>query len=142
MRGVTRSLIAVVAVVALVGVGAGCGGDDEPAVCGSLRDLQGSIQSLRDIELSNTSTEELQAASNDISADVEAVRSDADEELGQEVDTFEATVRALADDIEAAAAAGNVTRDTLAELATDVTSAAAAFETLKNAAPHCDLDES
>lgn len=123
----------------LLAVGAGCA-EDEAAVCGSLSDLQASVQSLRDIELSDTSAEEVQGAVSDIQTDVDAVQTDADEEFGQEVDTFEATVQTLVADVEEASAEGELTRDSLVELATSVGSAVTAFETLKDAAPDCDLE--
>jgi prophage DNA circulation protein len=136
---VVRRLIPVAAVVTLLAVSAGCG-DDEPEVCGSLRDLQTSVQSLRDIELTDTSAEELREAADEVATDVESVENDADEEFGQEVDTFQATVQTLVDDVETATAGGELTRDSVAELATAVASAATAFETLKDAAPDCDLE--
>ncbi len=63
MRGVIRSLILVAAVAAFLGLGLGCG-DDKSEVCQSLQDLQASVQSLDDIELQDTSADELQQAAN------------------------------------------------------------------------------
>lgn len=138
MHRVIRSLVPLAAGAMLV-VGAGCA-DDQPAVCDSLGDLQASVQSLRDIELQDTTAEELQESANEIVTDANAVQDEADEELGQEVETFEATVQAFVDDLETASAEGELTRDSLAELTTSLGSVATAFDTLKAAAPDCDLD--
>ena len=141
MRRVIRSLLPVAAVAALLVISPGCAGDDESEVCSSLQDLQASVQSLGDIELDDTSAEELQQSANEILTDVEAVRDAGEEELGQELTTFEATVQALVDDVEAASAEGELTRDSLAEIGTSVGSAVTAFETLQEAAPDdCDLE--
>ena len=141
MRGVIRSLIPVAAVAAVLGLGLGCG-DDESEVCQSLQDLQASVQSLGDIELEDTSADELQQAANEIVTDADEARDAADEELGQEIDTFKATVEALVADLEAASAEGELTRDSLAEIGTSVGSVVTGFETLQAAAPDdCDLQE-
>ena len=141
MRRVIRSLLPVAAVAALLVISPGCAGDDESEVCSSLQDLQASVQSLGDIELDDTSAEELQQSANDILTDANAAQEAADEELGQEIDTFEATVQSLLDDIEAASAEGELTRDSLAEIGTAVGSAVTAFETLQEAAPDdCELE--
>ena len=140
MRGVIRSLIPVAAVAAVLGLGLGCG-DDESEVCQSLQDLQASVQSLGDIELEDTSAR-LQQAANEIVTDADEARDAADEELGQEIDTFKATVEALVADLEAASAEGELTRDSLAEIGTSVGSVVTGFETLQAAAPDdCDLQE-
>ncbi len=140
MRGVNRSSIPVVAVAAVLVLGAGCGGD-EPAVCQSLQDLQASVQSLGDIELQETSADELQQAANQVVTDANEARDAADEELGQEIDTFKSTVEALVGDIETASAEGELTRDSLAEIGTAVGSTVTAFETLQQAAPDdCNLE--
>lgn len=137
---VIRSLLPVAAVATLLVISPGCAGD-ESEVCSSLQDLQASVQSLRDIELADTSAEELQQSATDILTDANAAQEAADEELGQEIDTFEATVQSLLDDIEAASSEGELTRDSLAEIGTAVGSAVTAFETLQEAAPDdCDLE--
>ena len=141
IRGVIRSLIPVAAVAAVVvGLGLGCAGD-ESEVCQSLQDLQASVQSLGDIELEDTSADELQQAANQIVTDANEAQDAADEELGQEIDTFKATVQALVSDIETASAEGELTRDSLVEIGTAVGSVSTSFQTLQEAAPDdCDLE--
>ena len=82
IRGVIRSLIPVAAVAAVVGLGLGCAGD-ESEVCQSLQDLQASVQALGDIELEDTSADELQQAANQIVTDANEAQDAADEELGK-----------------------------------------------------------
>ena len=139
MRGMNRSSIPIAAVVAVLVLGAGCGGG-ESEVCQSLQDLQASVQSLGDIELQDTSADELQQAANQVVTDANEAQDAADEELGQEIETFKSTGEALVADIETASAEGELTRDSLAEIGTAVGSTVTAFETLQQAAPDdCDL---
>ncbi len=140
IRGVIRSLVPVAAAAAVVGLGLGCAGD-ESEVCQSLQDLQASVQSLGDIELEDTSADELQQAANQIVTDANEAQDAADEELGQEIDTFKATVEALVSDVETASAEGELTRDSLVEIGTAVGSVTTSFQTLQEAAPDdCDLE--
>ena len=141
MRRVIRSLIFVVAAATVLALSVGCAGDEESAVCQSLQDLQASVQSLRDIELEDTSVEELQQSTDAIVTDANEAQDAADEELGQEIETFKASVQALVADVEAASAEGELTQESLAEIGTSASSVATAFETLEQAAPDdCDLE--
>ena len=140
MRGVIRSSIPVAAVVGVLVLGAGCGGD-ESEVCASLQDLQASVQSLRDIDLQETSADELAQAADQVVTDANEVQAAADEELGQEIDAFKSSAEALVADIETASAQGELTTDSLAEIGTSVSSTVTAFQTLQAAAPDdCDLE--
>ena len=140
IRGVIRSLIPVATVAAVVGLGLGCAGD-ESEVCDSLQDLQASVQALGDIDIEDTSADELQQAANQIVTDANEAQDAADEELGQEIDTFKATVEALVSDVETASAEGELTRDSLVEIGTAVGSVTTSFQTLQEAAPDdCDLE--
>ena len=139
MRVVNRSSIPLAAVVAVLALGAGCGGD-ESEVCQSLQDLQASVQSLGDIELQDTSADELQQAANQVVTDANEAQAAADEELGQEIDAFKSSAEALVADIETASAEGELTSDSLAQIARPSTTVTA-FETLQAAAPDdCDLE--
>ena len=137
---VNRRLTLIAAVAAVLVLGSGCGGDDQSDVCESLEDLQASVQSLGDIELEETSADELQQAANDIVTDANEAQDAADEELGQEIETFKATVEGLVADLETASAEGELTQDSLVEIGTAVGSVVTAFETVQEAAPDdCDL---
>ena len=94
----------VAAAVAALVLAVGCGGD-ESEVCQSLQDLQGSVQSLQDIELEDTSVEELDEAANQVLTDANEAQAVAEEELGTEIDAFKATVDDVVADVEAASAA-------------------------------------
>ena len=140
MRGVIRSLHLIAAAIAALVLAVGCGGD-ESEVCQSLQDLQGSVQSLQDIELEDTSVEELDEAANQVLTDADEAQAVADEELGAEIDTFKATVDDVVADVEAASAQDELTTESLAAIGASVSASVTAFETLEAAAPDdCDLE--
>ena len=137
--GVIRPLRPVAAAVAALALAVGCGGD-ESEVCSSLQDLQGSVQSLQDIELDDTSVEELDEAANQVLTDANEAQAVVDEELGQEIDTFKATVDDVIAQVEAASAQDELTSESLAAIGASVSTAVTAYETLEAAAPDdCDL---
>lgn len=132
-----RSLPVALAVSALLLAAAGCGGE-ESAVCGDLEDVQSSIEDVRDIELSEGAVDELQQAAADIRAGVQAAQADADAELGDELDAFQADVQTLVDEAEALAATG-LSAESLQALSGAISDATASFQSVQDAAPDCDL---
>ena len=141
MHRVIRSLISVAVAATVLALSVGCAGDDGPGVCQSLQDLQASVQSLGDIELQDTSVEELQQSADAIVTDANEAQDAADEELGQEIDAFKASVQTLVDDVEAASAEGELTQESLTAIGTSASGVATAFETLEQAAPDdCGLE--
>ena len=139
IRGVTRPLRPVAAAVAALALAVGCGGDDSE-VCSSLQDLQGSVQSLQDIEFEDTSVEELDEAATQVLTDADEAQAVVDEELGAEIDTFKATVDDVIAQVEAASAQEELTSESLAAIGASVSTAVTAYETLEAAAPDdCDL---
>ncbi len=132
-----RRLILIVALAAALAVAAGCSGE-ESATCENLGDLQASVEDLREIEPAEGALDEVQQSLDEIEAEIAATRDAAEEELRPELDAFETAVRTLVADVEAAVADG-LSRSSLSALAASVSSAAAAFETLVEAAPDCDL---
>ena len=140
MCGVIRSVLLVAAAFAALVLVVGCGGE-ESEVCQSLQDLQGSVQSLQDIELEDTSVAEVDEAANQVLTDANEAQAVADEELGAEIDTFKATVDDVVADVEAASAQDELTSESLAAIGASVSAAVTAFETLEAAAPDdCDLE--
>ena len=140
MCGVIRSLLLVAAAFAALVLGVGCGGE-ESEVCQSLQDLQGSVQSLQDIELEDTSIEEVDEAANQVLTDANEAQAVVDEELGAEIDTFKATVEDVIAEVEAASAQDELTSESLAAIGASVSASVTAFETLEAAAPDdCDLE--
>jgi hypothetical protein len=115
-----------------------CGGE-ESELCQSLGDLQESVQGLGDIELAEGAVDELQQSADEISADIDAVQNAAGGELGPELADLRSSAQALATDLDAAAAQGELTRQTIGDLAGSVSQVVTAFQTLQEAAPDCDL---
>ena len=114
-----------------------CGGE-ESAVCGDLEDVQSSIEDVRDIELNEGAVDELQQAAADIRAGVQAAQADADAELGDELDAFQADVQTLVDEAEALAGTG-LSAESLQALSGAISDATASFQSVQDAAPDCDL---
>ena len=132
-----RSFVLITTLAAALVVAAGCSGE-ESATCENLGELQASVQELREIEPNEGALGELQQSLDELEAEVAETRDAAEEELRPELDAFEAAVRTLVADVEAAVADG-LSRASLSALAVSVSSAAASFEALIDAAPDCEL---
>ncbi len=140
MCGVNRSLLLVAAAFAMLVLGVGCGGE-ESEVCQSLQDLQGSVQSLQDIELDDTTVAELDEAANQVLTDANEAQAVVEEDLGTEIDTLKASVEDIVADVETASAQDELTSESLAAIGASVSAAVTAWETLEAAAPDdCDLE--
>lgn len=137
-RAVTRAFLFIAVATGSLVLAAGCG-REESELCQVLGDLQESVQGLRDIELGEGALDDLQQSADEINANVAAVENAAGEEVGPEVANFKTSAAALVADVEAAAAQEELTREALGDLADSVSSAATAFEALREAAPECDL---
>jgi hypothetical protein len=134
---VLRQSTLVALVVTALLLAAGCGGE-ESAVCGDLEDVQSSIEDVRDIELNEGAVDELQQAATDIRAGVQAAQADADAELGDELDAFQADVQTLVDEAEALATT-EISAEALQALSGAISDATASFQAVQDAAPDCDL---
>jgi hypothetical protein len=134
---VLRQSTLVALVVTALLLAAGCGGE-ESAVCGDLEDVQSSIEDVRDIELNEGAVDELQQAAADIRAGVQAAQADADAELGDELDAFQADVQTLVDEAEALATT-EISAEALQALSGAISDATASFQAVQDAAPDCDL---
>jgi hypothetical protein len=134
----TRTLLLMGTITALLLLAIGCGGG-ESELCQSLGDLQESVQGLQDIELGEGALEELQQSADEISADFAAVENAAGGELGPELAALKTSAQALVADLDSAAAQGDLTRESIGDLAGSVSSAVTAFQALREAAPDCDL---
>jgi hypothetical protein len=115
----------------------GCGGE-ESAVCGNLENVQSSIQGVGDIELEEGALDELQQTAADIEADLQAAQSNADAELGDELEALRTAVQALVDEAEAAATTG-LSRASVQELSAAISDVRTSFQSTQDAAPDCDL---
>jgi hypothetical protein len=134
----TRTLLLMGSITASLLLAIGCGGG-ESELCQSLGDLQESVQGLQDIELGEGALDELQQSADEISADFAAVENAAGGELGPELAALKTSAQALVADLDSAAAQGDLTRESIADLAGSVSSAVTAFQALREAAPDCDL---
>jgi hypothetical protein len=134
---VLRQSTLVALVVTALLLAAGCGGE-ESAVCGDLEDVQSSIEDVRDIELNEGAVDELQQAAADIRGGVQAAQADADAELGDELDAFQADVQTLVDEAEALATT-EISAEALQALSGAISDATASFQAVQDAAPDCDL---
>jgi hypothetical protein len=133
----TRTLLLMGTITALLLLAIGCGGG-ESELCQSLGDLQESVQGLQDIELGEGALDELQQSADEISADFAAVENAAGGELGPELAALKTSAQALVADLDSAAAQGDLTRESIGDLAGSVSSAVTAFQALREAAPDCD----
>ena len=111
----------------------GCGGNDKPAVCGSVDTLTGSIGDLMDISLTSSGAlSSLQTQLTTVRSDFDAVKTDAKSQFATqitEVDTSYSALRTSADTatstpsgatIAAAAAALSAFASSVQTLITDV----------------------
>jgi hypothetical protein len=121
---------------------AGCGGSDEPAVCGSLETLRADVQALRgaDLEAGEEAVAELEESFATIRTDLEAVKEDAEAELSEPIADLEGSLNELSADVDAARAAGDITAESAQALAASVEAVGASWEAVKTAAPDCDLE--
>jgi hypothetical protein len=136
--GAMTRLLLTGAITGLLLLAVGCGGE-ESELCQSLGDLQGSVQGLQDIELGEGALDELEQSTDEISADLAAVENAAGGELGPELADLKASAQALVADLDAAAAQGELTRESIGDLAGSVSIAVTAFQAVREAAPDCDL---
>lgn len=134
---VLRRLTLIALAAATLVAADGCGGE-ESAVCGNLENVQSSIQGVGDIELEEGALDELQQTAADIEADLQAAQSNADAELGDELEALRTAVQALVDEAEAAATTG-LSRASVQELSAAISDVRTSFQSTQDAAPDCDL---
>jgi hypothetical protein len=135
---VLRRLTLIALAAATLLLAAGCGGDEESAVCGDLENVQSSIQDVRDIELEEGALEEVRQTAADIDADLQAAQAEAEAELGDEIDALRTAVQALVAEAEAAAATG-LSGESVQELSAAISDVRTSFQSTQDAAPDCDL---
>ena len=93
------SIMVVLAAAALVV--AGCGGDDEPAYCSNVSDLQQSVDDLKNVQLKESgSLSSLQTAIQEVQSDADAVVSSAKEDFPNETSALKSSVASLSTTIE------------------------------------------
>ena len=92
------SIMVVLAAAALVA--AGCGGDDEPAYCSNVSDLQQSVDDLKNVQLESGALSSLQTAIQEVQSDADAVVSSAREDFPNETSALRSSVSSLSTTIE------------------------------------------
>ena len=79
--------------------------EDEPAVCGSVDDLQASVDDVQDIDVSDsTALTDLESGLTAIGDDLAAVKADAESEFSEPVDVVQTSFTDLQSSVEAATA--------------------------------------
>ncbi|MFD7073460.1 hypothetical protein ACFV9G_04555 [Nocardioides sp. NPDC059952] len=97
-----RLIPAVVLTLALATPLTGCG-EDQPAVCSSVDDLQTSVDEVRDIDVTSSGAlADLESGLEAIGADLSDVESDAKTEFSSQIDAVQASYDALAASLDAA----------------------------------------
>ena len=85
---------------------AACGGEDKPAVCGSVNDLTSSIKDVKDVEVTNSDAlTDLKTALTAVESDFADVKADAKAEFSAPVDAVQSSLAALKTSVEQAQAA-------------------------------------
>ncbi len=90
----------------------GCGGNNKPAVCGSVDTLKGSLGDLKNISLTSSGAlSSLQTQLTTVKTDFDAVKTDAKSQFGTQVtavDTSYATLKTSADAATSAPSAASI----------------------------------
>ena len=120
---------------------AGCGGDDAPAVCGSLESLSTDVEALQDIdiEVGEGSVADVEESLEAIQTDLESVKTDAEAELSEPIAAFESSFNDLSSAFDTAKADDDLSSTEAESLLDSLAAVSTSFEALKDAAPDCDL---
>ena len=119
----------------------GCGGDDAPAVCGSLESLSTDVEALQDIDIEagEGSVANVEESLEAIQTDLESVKTDAEAELSEPIAAFESSLNGLSSAFDAAKADDDLSSTEAESLLDSLAAVSTSFEALKDAAPDCDL---
>jgi hypothetical protein len=134
-HGRSRWVLAPVALAALALAGAGCG-DDEPAYCSELDDLEQAVQNLGDVDIVAGGTNAVRDALTEVESSarstVDAARSDFPDETSavrESVSSLEASARQLG---------ASPTAEQAGRVAADVRAVVTSVNDLADAATGCD----
>ena len=143
--GFTSTRVTGVAVAALLGAVAlalgACGGDETPAVCGSLEQLSSDIGGLRDIDAGAGEgvAAEIETSLDAIVADLGSVKTDAEAELSEPVAQLQGSLDAVSTQLDAAKADEDLSAEEAQGLLDSLAGVSTSWTSLKEAAPDCDL---
>ena len=137
------SAVALAVVCGLVLATAGCGGDDQPAVCEDLEQLSSDIDGLQELDLTagEGAIADLEEALGAITTDLQAVKGDAEEELSEPIAAVEASLEEVSTEFDTAKADDDLSSAEAQGLLDSLAAVSTSWEELKTAAPDCDLDE-
>ena len=128
----SRMLSIMVVLAAAVLVAAGCGGDDKPAYCSNVSDLQQSVDDLKNVQLKESgSLSTLQTAVQQVQSDADTVVSSAKEDFPDETSALKSSVSSLSTTIEELPS--SPTAQQLAALAPEISSVVTAAKDLDSA---------
>jgi hypothetical protein len=120
----------VLAIAALVA--AGCGGDDKPAYCENVADLQQSVDDVKNVQLSESGAlSTLQTDLQKVQSDAKAVVSSAKQDFPSQTSALKSSVSKLSTTIEQLPA--SPTAQQLAPLAQEISSVVTAAQDLDSA---------
>lgn len=133
--------VSLAALGAGVVLAAGCGGDDVPAVCGSLESLSTDVEALQDIdiEVGEGAIADVEESLQAIQTDLESVKTDAEAELSAPIADFESSLNGLSSAFDTAKADDDLSSTEAKSLLDSLAAVSTSFEALKDAAPDCDL---
>ena len=103
-RSGRRTALALAVICALVPAAAGCGGDDQPAVCNDLEQLSSDIDTLQAIDLTagEGAIADVEESLGAITTDLQSVRTDAEEELSEPIGALETSLQGLSTEFDTA----------------------------------------
>ena len=142
-RSGRRTAVTLAVLCALVPAAAGCGGDDQPAVCDDLEQLSSDIETLQAIDLTSGegAIADLEASLEAITTDLQTVKTDAEAELSEPIAALETSLGALSTEFDAAKADDDLSGTEAQGLLDSLAGVSTSWEALKAAAPDCELDE-
>lgn len=108
-------------------------GDDESGFCEDREELQSSFQDLRDVNVADDGIEALDAAIDDVTADLNTLRSSATE-LGPQVDGVETALQDVQTAVEAAGTPG----EKVIAAVDALSNVSVAWQALEDAGAECD----
>lgn len=120
---------------------AGCGGDDAPAVCGSLESLSTDVEALQDmdIEAGEGAVADVEESLEAIQTDLESVKTDAEAELSEPIAAFESSLNGLSTAFDTAKADDDLSSAEAQGLLDSLAAVSTSFDALTDAAPDCEL---
>lgn len=136
---VARLAAALIAIAAAAVLAAGCGGDESSALCEEVRTAQGAVDDIRSIEPGEGAAEDLRQSVATLRQSLSDMQAEAGEDLGPQIAAVRSSFSTLRQDAQSVASQGQVTAESVKDLAAPLGDAVTALQALGNAAPDCDL---